>query len=198
MVDKYPLYNDYWDDKKPKLRNIQVPLYATASYSTGLHTEGSVKGFLLAGSHQQWCVQGITLMLSSKPKAKSTTGCVGPPHRSGMTYTNRRTSTICKDSLTTTCWDETTGERKHFVFVFLSSATTGRLLSTDPPKPTRHPSLPIESFTSNVRARPCRPAYRLRAVARSTMQQPTGVRSTLALASTSSSNDTQSSADSLP
>lgn len=54
MIDDYPLYNDYWDDKKPKLRNIEVPMYATASYSTGLHTEGSVKGFLLSNSREKW------------------------------------------------------------------------------------------------------------------------------------------------
>lgn len=54
MIDDHPLYNDYWDDKKPKLRNIEVPMYATASYSTGLHTEGSVKGFLLSNSKEKW------------------------------------------------------------------------------------------------------------------------------------------------
>jgi predicted acyl esterase len=54
MVDKYGLFNDYWDDKKPKLRNITVPMYATASYSTGLHTEGSVRGFMLSKSKEKW------------------------------------------------------------------------------------------------------------------------------------------------
>ncbi|KAI5363911.1 putative xaa-Pro dipeptidyl-peptidase-like domain, cocE/Serine esterase, alpha/Beta hydrolase [Septoria linicola] len=54
MVDQYPLWNDYWEDKKPKLRNISVPMYATASYSTGLHTEGSVRGFQLSRSTEKW------------------------------------------------------------------------------------------------------------------------------------------------
>ncbi|PPJ52986.1 hypothetical protein CBER1_11097 [Cercospora berteroae] len=54
MVDQYPLWNDYWEDKKPKLRNITVPMYATASYSTGLHTEGSLRGFQLASSTEKW------------------------------------------------------------------------------------------------------------------------------------------------
>jgi hypothetical protein len=36
------------------LRNITVPMYATASYSTGLHTEGSVRGFLLSRSTEKW------------------------------------------------------------------------------------------------------------------------------------------------
>jgi predicted acyl esterase len=56
MVEKYSLWNDYWEDKKPKLRNISVPMYATASYSTGLHTEGSVRGFQLSRSTEKWCV----------------------------------------------------------------------------------------------------------------------------------------------
>ncbi|GIZ45817.1 hypothetical protein CKM354_000896800 [Cercospora kikuchii] len=54
MVDQYPLWNDYWEDKKPKLREIAVPMYATASYSTGLHTEGSLRGFQLASSTEKW------------------------------------------------------------------------------------------------------------------------------------------------
>jgi hypothetical protein len=54
MIDRYGLWNDYWEDKKPKLWNISVPMYATASYSTGLHTEGSVRGFQLCRSKEKW------------------------------------------------------------------------------------------------------------------------------------------------
>ncbi|KAI8300733.1 hypothetical protein K4K59_001390 [Colletotrichum sp. SAR11_240] len=54
MVEKYGIWNDYWEDKKPKLRNITVPMYATASFSTGLHTEGSVRGFQLSRSSEKW------------------------------------------------------------------------------------------------------------------------------------------------
>lgn len=54
MVDKYGLWNDYWKDKKPKLRKINVPMYATASYSTGLHTEGSLRGYMLSSSKEKW------------------------------------------------------------------------------------------------------------------------------------------------
>lgn len=54
MVDKYPLWNEYWEDKKPKLGNIKVPMYACASYSSGLHTEGSIRGFLLSSSKEKW------------------------------------------------------------------------------------------------------------------------------------------------
>ncbi|KAK2032979.1 alpha/beta-hydrolase [Colletotrichum zoysiae] len=54
MVEKYGTWNDYWEDKKPKLRNIVVPMYATASFSTRLHTEGSLRGFMLSRSSEKW------------------------------------------------------------------------------------------------------------------------------------------------
>lgn len=56
MVDEHNFFIDYWEDKKPKLRKITVPMYATASYSTGLHTEGSVRGFALSSSKEKWYV----------------------------------------------------------------------------------------------------------------------------------------------
>ncbi|KAL3480488.1 Alpha/Beta hydrolase protein [Aspergillus californicus] len=54
MVQKHPLWNAYWEDKKPQLNKIDIPMYALASYSTGLHTEGSLRGFLLSKSQAKW------------------------------------------------------------------------------------------------------------------------------------------------
>lgn len=54
MVDEHPLWNSYWEDKKAKLSKVNVPLYAIMSYSTGLHTEGSLRGFLLSASTEKW------------------------------------------------------------------------------------------------------------------------------------------------
>ncbi|KAF5580074.1 acylase diesterase [Fusarium pseudoanthophilum] len=54
MAEKYRTWNDYWEDKKPKLRNIVTPMYATASFSTRLHTEGSLRGFQLSRSSEKW------------------------------------------------------------------------------------------------------------------------------------------------
>ncbi|KAF5972967.1 acylase diesterase [Fusarium coicis] len=54
MAEKYGTWNDYWEDKKPKLRNIVTPMYATASFSTRLHTEGSLRGFQLSRSSEKW------------------------------------------------------------------------------------------------------------------------------------------------
>lgn len=56
MVKQYGTWNDYWQDKKPKLRNIITPMYATASFSTRLHTEGSFRGFQLSRSSEKWYV----------------------------------------------------------------------------------------------------------------------------------------------
>ncbi|KAF5566882.1 acylase diesterase [Fusarium phyllophilum] len=60
MVEKYGTWNDYWEDKKPKLRNIITPMYATASFSSRLHTEGSLRGFQLSRSSEKWLRRIVT------------------------------------------------------------------------------------------------------------------------------------------
>ncbi|KAI8651854.1 hypothetical protein LRP88_10858 [Fusarium phalaenopsidis] len=54
MIEKYPLMNKYWEDKKPNLQNIDIPMYVLASYSTGLHTEGSIRGWKYSNSKDKW------------------------------------------------------------------------------------------------------------------------------------------------
>jgi hypothetical protein len=54
MAAKYPLFNEYWADKEAQLKRINQPMYATASYSTGLHNEGSHRGFFLSSSKEKW------------------------------------------------------------------------------------------------------------------------------------------------
>lgn len=56
MLKNYPLYNDYWEDKRAKLENIQAPAYVLASYSTSLHTSGSISGFNEISSKEKWYV----------------------------------------------------------------------------------------------------------------------------------------------
>lgn len=56
MLKRYPLWNAYWEDKKPKLGQIDVPMYTCASYSSGLHTEGSLRGFFFSSSKEKWQV----------------------------------------------------------------------------------------------------------------------------------------------
>jgi predicted acyl esterase len=54
MIRRYPLSNQYWDDKRAKLDRIDIPIYALASFSTCLHTEGSIRGFLFSASKDKW------------------------------------------------------------------------------------------------------------------------------------------------
>ncbi|KIY01842.1 uncharacterized protein Z520_01980 [Fonsecaea multimorphosa CBS 102226] len=54
MVRKYPLFNEYWADKRAKLTQINVPVYALASFSSGIHTLGSIKGFLFSSTKDKW------------------------------------------------------------------------------------------------------------------------------------------------
>lgn len=54
MAAKYPHMNSYWVDKKPKLANIDVPMHVTMSFSTGLDTEGSFRGWKYSSSKDKW------------------------------------------------------------------------------------------------------------------------------------------------
>lgn len=65
MIRKYPLMNEYWNDKRVKLGQINVPMYCLASYSSGLHTEGTIRGFLFSGATEKWCCFPQTLSLKS-------------------------------------------------------------------------------------------------------------------------------------
>ncbi|KAJ5901239.1 alpha/beta-hydrolase [Penicillium tannophilum] len=54
MLDKYPLMNEYWEDKRAKMDKINVPAYVLASYSTFLHTMGSFRAFEEISHDQKW------------------------------------------------------------------------------------------------------------------------------------------------
>ncbi|CAG9951285.1 unnamed protein product [Clonostachys rosea f. rosea IK726] len=54
MLEQYPLYNEYWDDKNVKLEKIQVPAYVLASFSSALHTTGSIRGYHDISSKDKW------------------------------------------------------------------------------------------------------------------------------------------------
>ena len=45
MMGPEPVMSEYWRDKRADFKNIKVPAYVLASYSTGLHTEGSLRCF---------------------------------------------------------------------------------------------------------------------------------------------------------
>lgn len=54
MVEKYPEWNSYWEDKRARLDRINIPAYILASYSTMIHTEGSFRGFEDISSEKKW------------------------------------------------------------------------------------------------------------------------------------------------
>ncbi|KAH8812582.1 Alpha/Beta hydrolase protein [Xylogone sp. PMI_703] len=54
MLEKYPYMNEYWEDKRAKIEDIDVPAYVLASYSTGLHTIGSFRGFTDIQHKNKW------------------------------------------------------------------------------------------------------------------------------------------------
>ena len=45
MIKEYPEYNEYWEDKRAKMDQIDVPAYILASFSSQLHTMGSFRGY---------------------------------------------------------------------------------------------------------------------------------------------------------
>lgn len=54
MLEKYPLMNAYWEDKRAKPELINIPTYVLASMSTGLHTVGSTRCFEDMTHEKKW------------------------------------------------------------------------------------------------------------------------------------------------
>jgi len=54
MLQTHPLFDDYWQSKYIDTSRIDVPLYLTASYSSGLHVAGSFNTFRTAKTKQKW------------------------------------------------------------------------------------------------------------------------------------------------
>ncbi|WLH14776.1 CocE/NonD family hydrolase [Pseudomonas hefeiensis] len=54
MTLAHPLYNDYWDAKAAKLKDIVVPAYIVASWTNILHTAGTLRGWKEISSAEKW------------------------------------------------------------------------------------------------------------------------------------------------
>lgn len=48
------LMNPYWEDKRAEIEKITIPTYVAASYSSFVHTMGSVRGWMQLGSKDKW------------------------------------------------------------------------------------------------------------------------------------------------
>ena len=63
MLQKYPLQNAYWADKRADMSKINVPAYVLASYSTGLYTLGSFRGFEKIPHDNKWYYQSLQALI---------------------------------------------------------------------------------------------------------------------------------------
>ncbi|KAL4860689.1 hypothetical protein BDV12DRAFT_91774 [Aspergillus spectabilis] len=54
MFKKHPLANDWWNDKRPDMKKINIPTYITGTYSNTMHGMGSIRGWLEVQSEQKW------------------------------------------------------------------------------------------------------------------------------------------------
>jgi predicted acyl esterase len=54
MAAAYPLWNEYWDEKRAQHENTYVPAYVVASWNSRLHSRGSFEGFKRLGSKNKW------------------------------------------------------------------------------------------------------------------------------------------------
>lgn len=55
MLEKHPLYNDYWEANRIPVEKIDnIPMYVVASYSSMLHSYGSLQAFRQAKTERKW------------------------------------------------------------------------------------------------------------------------------------------------
>lgn len=54
MMAEHPFYDEYWEDKTPKIENAEVPAYIVASWTNVLHSSGSIEAFDKIGSKEKW------------------------------------------------------------------------------------------------------------------------------------------------
>lgn len=53
-VSKWPLFNGYWQDKVYDTKDLTLPIYALASYSSSNQDSGTVRGWCAAASKEKW------------------------------------------------------------------------------------------------------------------------------------------------
>ncbi|KAF5227388.1 hypothetical protein FOXYS1_16092, partial [Fusarium oxysporum] len=53
-LERWPLMNGYWADKAVDVSDVDIPIYAVASYSSAIHTVGTIRAFNQAKSKNKW------------------------------------------------------------------------------------------------------------------------------------------------
>jgi predicted acyl esterase len=54
MIHKYPFMNAYWEDKSAKLKNIDIPAYVVASWTSIMHAHGTLDSYRRIPSKDKW------------------------------------------------------------------------------------------------------------------------------------------------
>ncbi|KAJ9618520.1 hypothetical protein H2203_009117 [Taxawa tesnikishii (nom. ined.)] len=54
MYRRSQIMNPYWKDKRANIKNINIPTYVVASYSSFVHTMGSIRGWLEVDTKDKW------------------------------------------------------------------------------------------------------------------------------------------------
>ena len=51
---EHPLFDEYWEDKRARVSDIKVPVYATASWSSNVHCQGTIKAWRDLMVEEKW------------------------------------------------------------------------------------------------------------------------------------------------
>lgn len=54
MHEKAPLANDWWNDKRPNMSNINIPTYITGTWTNTMHGMGAIRGWLQVQTEKKW------------------------------------------------------------------------------------------------------------------------------------------------
>lgn len=54
MYQQHPLANDWWNDKRPDMKKINVPTYITGTWSNTMHGMGAIRGWLECATEKKW------------------------------------------------------------------------------------------------------------------------------------------------
>jgi hypothetical protein len=46
MWDQSPTANDWWNDKRPHMKKINIPTYITGTWTNTMHGMGAIRGWL--------------------------------------------------------------------------------------------------------------------------------------------------------
>jgi predicted acyl esterase len=54
MFKEHPLANEWWNDKRPNMKNINIPTYITGTWTNTMHGMGAIRAWLEVDSKDKW------------------------------------------------------------------------------------------------------------------------------------------------